>query len=136
MTDLDFPITIYHNPNCGTSRNTVAMVRAVGYDPLIIDYLQTGWTRDLIRDLAERAGLSIRGLMREKGSPAEALGLLADGVSDDRILDAMLTHPVLVNRPIVVTPKGVKLGRPSEVVFDLLERRPTRFVKEDGEIVS
>ena len=136
MTDLDFPITIYHNPGCGTSRNTVAMVRAVGYAPLVIDYLQTGWTRDLIRGLAERAGLSIRGLMRKKGSPAEALGLLADDVSDDRVLDAMLAHPVLVNRPIVVTPKGVKLCRPSEVVFDLLERRPTRFVKEDGEIVS
>ena len=135
MTDLEFPITLYHNPGCGTSRNTVAMVRAAGYAPLVIDYLQTGWTRALLTGLATRAGVPVRGLLREKEPLAETLGLLADGVSEDKILDAMLAFPILVNRPIVVTPKGVKLCRPSEVVFDLLERRPETFIKEDGEVV-
>jgi arsenate reductase len=135
MTAADFPITIFHNPGCGTSRNTVAMVRAAGYEPDVVEYLETGWTRDQIRDLASRAGLTLRALMREKGTPAAELGLLEDGVSDDQFLDAMVAHPVLVNRPIVATPKGVKLCRPSEAVFDLLDQRPDSFAKEDGEVV-
>ena len=136
MSDDDFPITVFHNPACGTSRNTVAMIQAAGYEPKIVEYLRAGWTHDQLRDLAREAGLPLRALMREKGTPAEALGLLADDVSEDRILDAMVEHPILVNSPIVVTPKGVKLCRPSEVVLDLLERRPERFTKEDGEVVK
>lgn len=136
MTEPDFPVTIYHNPNCGTSRNVVAMVRAAAYDPRVIDYTQTGWTRALLTGLAARAGLTVRALLREKEPLAETLGLLADGVPEEQVLDAMLAHLILVNRPIVVTPKGVKLCRPSEVVFDLLERRPETFVKEDGEIIA
>ena len=112
------------------------MIQAAGYEPKIVEYLRAGWTHDQLRDLAREAGLPLRALMREKGTPAEALGLLADDVSEDRILDAMVEHPILVNRPIVVTPKGVKLCRPSEVVLDLLERRPERFTKEDGEVVK
>lgn len=136
MTEADFPVTIYHNPACGTSRNTVAMVRASGYDPRVIDYIQMGWTEALLTGLAARAGLTVRALLREKEPLSEKLGLLADGVSEDRVLDAMLAHPILVNRPIVATPKGIKLCRPSEVVFDLLERRPATFVKEDGDIIG
>jgi arsenate reductase len=135
MSDADFPIVIFHNPACGTSRNTVAMVEAAGYEPKIVEYLQAGWTHDQLRELAGEAGLTVRELMREKGTPAEELGLLQDGVADDRILDAMVEHPILVNRPIVVTPKGVKLCRPSEVVLDLLDRKPASFTKEDGEVV-
>ena len=135
MSDPDFPVTIFHNPACGTSRNTLAMVRAAGYEPTVVEYLQAGWSRDQLRDLSARAGLTLRQLLREKGTPAEALGLLADEVGEDRILDAMVQHPVLVNRPIVVTPKGVKLCRPSEAVLDLLDRRPDSFTKEDGEVV-
>ncbi len=135
MTDTAFPITIFHNPACGTSRNTVAMVQAAGYAPQIVEYLKTGWTREQLQDLAAQSGGSLRALMREKGTPAETLGLLADDVSDDRLLDAMVEHPILVNRPIVVTPKGVKLCRPSELVLDLLDRKPDQFSKEDGEVV-
>ncbi|MCA0358843.1 MAG: arsenate reductase (glutaredoxin) [Proteobacteria bacterium] len=135
MTDTAFPITIFHNPACGTSRNTVAMVQAAGYAPRVVEYLKTGWTREQLQDLAARSGGSLRALMREKGTPAETLGLLADDVSDDRLLDAMVEHPILVNRPIVVTPKGVKLCRPSELVLDLLDRKPDQFSKEDGEVV-
>lgn len=132
----DFPVVIFHNPACGTSRNTVAMVRAAGYAPQVIEYLQAGWTHEQLRQLAAEAGLTLRHLMRDKGTPAEALGLLAEDVGEDRILDAMVEHPILVNRPIVTTPKGVKLCRPSEVVFDLLERKPASFTKEDGEVVT
>ena len=136
MTTTDFPITIFHNPACGTSRNVVAMVRAAGYEPQVVEYLKAGWTRELLRDIAGKTGLSPRQLMREKGTPAETLGLLADGVSEELILDAMIDHPILVNRPIVVTPKGANLCRPSELVLDLLERRPESFTKEDGEVVK
>ena len=135
MTDTAFPITIFHNPACGTSRNTVAMVQAAGYAPQVVEYLKTGWTREQLQDLAAKSGGSLRALMREKGTPAETLGLLADDVSDERLLDAMVEHPILVNRPIVVTPKGVKLCRPSELVLDLLDRKPDQFTKEDGEVV-
>ncbi len=136
MNDVDFPIVIFHNPACGTSRNTVAMVRAAGYEPKVIEYLQAGWTHDQLRELAGEAGLTFRQLMREKGAPAAELGLLAEDVSEGQILDAMVEHPILVNRPIVVTPKGVKLCRPSEVVLDLLDRKPERFTREDGEVVT
>ena len=131
----DFPITIFHNPACGTSRNVVAMVEAAGYAPVVVEYLQAGWSAEQLRDLAARAGLPLRDLIREKGTPAQDLGLLAEGVSDERVLDAMVEHPILVNRPIVVTPKGVALCRPSELVLDLLDRRPASFTKEDGEVV-
>jgi arsenate reductase (glutaredoxin) len=135
MADANFPIVIFHNPNCATSRNTVAMVRAAGYEPKVVEYLVAGWSHDQLRELASQAGLTFRQLMREKGTPAAGLGLLEGGVGEDRILDAMVAHPVLVNRPIVVTPKGVKLCRPSEVVLDLLDRKPASFTKEDGEVV-
>ncbi|PVM92430.1 arsenate reductase (glutaredoxin) [Caulobacter radicis] len=131
----DFPITIFHNPACGTSRNVVAMVEAAGYAPTVVEYLQAGWTRERLLDLSARAGLPLRDLIRDKGTPAEALGLLAADVSDERILEAMVADPILVNRPIVVTPKGVALCRPSEAVLDLLEQRPAGFTKEDGEVV-
>lgn len=136
MSDADFPIVIFHNPACGTSRNTVAMVEAAGYAPKVVEYLKAGWPLEQLRGLASEAGLTFRQLMREKGTPAEELGLLADGVGEDSILDAMIEHPILVNRPIVVTPKGVKLCRPSEVVLDLLDRKPESFTKEDGEVVK
>lgn len=135
MTDTDFPVVIFHNPACGTSRNVVEMVRAAGYTPKVVEYLVTGWTHDQLRELASEAGLNFRQLMREKGTPAAELGLLGDDVGENRILDAMVEHPILVNRPMVVTPKGVKLCRPSEVVFDVLDRKPASFTKEDGEVV-
>ncbi|PIB92770.1 arsenate reductase (glutaredoxin) [Caulobacter sp. FWC2] len=135
MSDADFPVVIYHNPNCGTSRNVLSMVRSVGYEPKVIEYLQAGWSHEQLRELAGEAGLTLSQLMREKGTPAEELGLLRDGVSEDQILDAMVAHPILVNRPLVVTPLGVKLCRPSEIVFELLERKPESFTKEDGEVV-
>lgn len=136
MSEADFPIVIFHNPACGTSRNTVAMVQAAGYAPKVIEYLKAGWTHDQLVELASEAGLTLRQMLREKGTPAGELGLLADGVADAQILDAMVAHPILVNRPIVVTPKGAKLCRPSEVVLDLLERKPASFTKEDGEVVK
>ena len=132
MTDS---ITIYHNPACGTSRNTLAMIEASGYRPTVIEYAKTGWSRELLQRLIAAMGVSARDIMREKGTPAAELGLTEPGVSDERILDAMVAHPILVNRPIVVTPKGVKLCRPSEAVFDLLERKPSSFTKEDGEVI-
>jgi arsenate reductase len=134
MSD-DFPITIYHNPACGTSRNTLAIIEAAGYRPTVVEYLKTGWTRPKLEALFAAMDAKPRDLLREKGAPAAELGLLDASVSDDRILDAMAAHPVLVNRPIVVTPKGTKLSRPSEVVLDLLDRKPVSFTKEDGEVV-
>lgn len=136
MTTAPFPVTIYHNPKCGTSRNVVAMVEAAGYAPSVVEYLKAGWTRELLQDLSARSGLSPRALMREKGAPTEAMGLLADDVSDETILAAMIEHPILVNRPIVSTPKGVVLARPSETVYDVLEHAPASFTKEDGQVVS
>ena len=131
----DFPITIYHNPDCGTSRNALAMIEAAGYRPEVIEYLKTGWTRPLLDQLLAALGTRPRALLREHGTPAAELGLLGQDVPDDAILDAMIAHPILVNRPIVVTPKGAKLCRPSEEVLDLLDRRPASFTKEDGEVV-
>ena len=132
----DFPVTVFHNPACGTSRNVLAMVEAAGYRPEVVEYLKTGWDAEQLRALFAEAGLTPREALREKGSPAAELGLLEAGVSDDAILAAMAEHPILVNRPIVKTPKGAALCRPSEAVYDLLQRTPEGFVKEDGEVVK
>ncbi|MDO9586795.1 MAG: arsenate reductase (glutaredoxin) [Brevundimonas sp.] len=134
MSDA-FPVTIFHNPACGTSRNVVAMVEAAGYRPEVVEYLQAGWTPVQLRALFAEAGISPRQALREKGTPAAELGLLDPEASEAAILAAMVEHPVLVNRPIVRTPKGAAMCRPSERVFDLLERAPGGFVKEDGEVV-
>lgn len=130
-----FPITFYHNSACGNSRNALAMVRAAGYEPTVVEYLKTGWTKIQLQELLAATGLSARELLREKNAPAAELGLLENDVAEDVILNAMVAHPVLVNRPIVVTPKGTRLCRPSERVLDLLENRPASFTKEDGEVV-
>ena len=134
MTDV-FPVTIYHNPACGTSRNALAMIRAAGYEPTVVEYLKTGWTRAQLEGLLAAMPAKARDLLREKETPAAELGLLDGAIADDRILDAMVEHPILVNRPIVVTPKGTALARPSERVLDLLEQAPGNFTKEDGEVV-
>jgi arsenate reductase len=131
----DFPITIYHNPDCGTSRNALAMIRAAGYEPKVVEYLKIGWSRRLIEELLAAMAARPRDLLREKGTPAAELGLLDPTANDDLILAMMVEHPILVNRPIVVTPKGTKLSRPSEVVLSLLDRQPASFTKEDGEVV-
>lgn len=106
----DFPITIFHNPACGTSRNTLAMIEAAGYAPTVVEYLKAGWTRSQLQNLLAAMGVTARDAMREKGTPAAELGLLDSNVGDDQILEAMVLHPVLVNRPIVVTPKGTRLA--------------------------
>lgn len=129
-------VVIYHNPDCGTSRNTLAMIRKAGIEPHVIEYLKTPPSRALLRQLVERMGISVRDLLRQKGTPYAELGLGNGALSDDALLDAMMTHPILINRPIVVTPKGVKLCRPSEQVLDLLPAQEGEFVKEDGERVS
>lgn len=134
MTD-DFPITIYHNPACATSRNALAMIEAAGYSPRIVEYLEAGWTRPQLEALIAAMRIAPRDILREKGTPAAELGLLDTAVPGDAILDAMVAHPILVNRPIVVTPKGTKLCRPSEEVLSLLDRLPEQFTKEDGEVV-
>ena len=135
MSDTDFPIVIFHNPACGTSRNVVAMVREAGHEPTVIEYLKAGWTREQLIELLAEAGATPRDWLRDKGTPAADLSLLAPETTDEAILAAMIDHPILVNRPIVVTPKGVALCRPSERVFDLLEATPESFTKEDGEVV-
>jgi arsenate reductase len=132
----DFPVTVFHNPACGTSRNVLAMVEAAGYRPEVVEYLQTGWTADQLRDLLAEAGLTPREALREKEAAAAFPALLDPETADDAILEAMRAHPVLVNRPIVRTPRGAAMCRPSERVFELLDRRPDRFVKEDGEVVE
>ncbi len=128
-------VIIYHNPDCGTSRNTLAMIRNAGIEPHVIEYLKTPPTRLLLRQLIGRMGLSVRDVIREKGTPYKELGLDDRSLSDEQLLDAMMAHPVLINRPIVVTPKGVRLCRPSEAVLDLLPPQRGEFVKEDGERV-
>ena len=135
MTD-PLPVVIYHNPKCGTSRNTLAMVEAAGYSPTVVDYLQTGWTKPQLAALLAVMGASPREILRDKGTPAAELGLLEAGVSEEALLDAMVAHPILVNRPIVATPRGVALCRPSEKVFALLDRLPDGFTKEDGEVIN
>lgn len=129
-------IVMHHNPDCGTSRNVLAFIRASDVEPVVVNYLDEGWTRPQLLALFAAAGLTPREALRETKSPALELGLLEPGVTDDRILDAMLAHPILVNRPIVCTAKGVRLCRPSEQVFDLLDTLPTGPVyKEDGQMV-
>jgi arsenate reductase len=130
-------VTIYHNPACGTSRNTLAMIRATGTEPTIIEYLKTPPTRDELRDLVQRMGVPLRDILRQKGTPYAELGLDDPALSDDALLDAIEAHPILINRPIVVTPKGVRLCRPSEQVLNLLDAPlPADFIKEDGERVA
>ncbi len=130
-------VTIYHNPSCGTSRNTLAMIRASGVEPTVIEYLKTPPTREKLQEIIAKTGGNIRGLIREKGTPYAELGLDDLSLSDDALIDAMLQHPVLINRPIVVTAKSTKLCRPSELVLDMLENPNIGvFVKEDGEVVN
>lgn len=127
---------IHHNPECGTSRNVLAIIEAAGYKPTVIEYLKTGWTRPQLLALFAAADLTPRTALRETKSPAAELGLLAPDVADAVLLDAMIAHPVLVNRPIVCSKRGVKLCRPSEAVLDLLERLPPGPLhKEDGGLI-
>ena len=129
-------ITIYHNPACGTSRNTLAMIRNSGVEPLIVEYLKTPPSRETLLDLINRMNMPVRALLREKGALYEELGLADPDLSDDQLLDAMMAHPALINRPIVVTPLGVRLCRPSEAVLDILPSpQQGAFAKEDGEKV-
>jgi arsenate reductase (glutaredoxin) len=129
-------ITIYHNPACGTSRNTLGLIRNSGEEPRVVEYLQTPPTRAELVSLIARMGIAVRELLRKKGTPYADLGLDNMALTDDQLLDAMMDHPILVNRPIVVTPLGVKLCRPSEVVLDILPRpQKGAFTKEDGEQV-
>jgi len=129
-------VIIYHNTRCGTSRNTLALIRNAGIEPQVIEYLATPPDRDTLRSLIDRAGLTARQAMREKEGLYQELGLSDPSLSDDALLDAMLANPILINRPFVVTPKGVRLCRPSELVLDILDspQRPS-FAKEDGEVV-
>lgn len=129
-------VTIYHNHDCGTSRNTLAMIRQSGEEPIVIEYLKNPPNRDRLVQLIDAMGISVRDLLREKGTPYAELGLANPGLTDDQLLDAMLAHPILINRPIVETPKGTRLCRPSELVLDLLDNPVTSFVKEDGEAVA
>ena len=129
-------VTIYHNPACGTSRNTLAMIRQSGEEPEVIEYLKTPPDRAKLRELAKAMGIPVRALLREKGTPYAELNLADPKWSDDELIDFMLAHPILINRPIVVTAKGTRLCRPSEMVLDLLENPVTSFVKEDGEKVT
>jgi arsenate reductase len=129
-------VIIYHNPDCGTSRNTLAMIRNAGIEPHIIEYLKTPPSRTLLEQLIARMGITVRALLREKGTPFGELGLGNPELRDDQLLDAMMAHPILINRPIVVTPNGVRLCRPSELVIDLLPPQRSAFVKEDGERVA
>ena len=130
-------VTIYHNPSCGTSRNTLAMIRASGEEPEVIEYLKTPPSREQLIALITAMGIRARDLLREKEAPYAELDLADPGRGDDALLDAMLAHPILINRPIVETPKGVRLCRPSEVVLGILPNAEIgRFVKEDGEVVG
>ena len=129
-------IVIYHNPECGTSRNTLAMIRNAGIEPHVVEYLKTPPSRALLEQLIVRMGMPVRDLLREKGTPFDELGLGDASLSDGELLDAMMEHPILINRPIVVTPLGVKLCRPSEAVLDILpSEQQAAFTKEDGEAV-
>jgi arsenate reductase (glutaredoxin) len=129
-------IVIHHNPACGTSRNVLKMIRASGEEPVVIEYLETGWTRPQLLGLLAAAGLTPREALRVSKTPAEALGLTDPTLSDEALLDAMVAHPILVNRPIVCSPKGVRLCRPSEAALDLFERLPPGpFSKDDGTLV-
>lgn len=129
-------IVIHHNPDCGTSRNVLDIIRQSGKEPQVIEYLQTGWTRPQLLGLFATAGMTARDALRVSKSPAEELGLTDPAVTDDALLDAMVAHPILVNRPIVCSPKGVRLCRPSEAVLDLLDTLPPGpLAKEDGTLL-
>ncbi len=128
-------VVIYHNPKCGTSRNTLGLIRNAGIEPHIIDYLKCPPTRAMLKELIARAGLTVRQALREKGTPFHELGLGDGALGDDDLLDAVMAHPILLNRPFVVTAKGVRLCRPSELVLDLLPPQQGEFFKEDGERV-
>ncbi|RVH01327.1 arsenate reductase (glutaredoxin) [Sinorhizobium meliloti] len=135
MTD-PIDIVIYHNPDCGTSRNTLAMIRNAGIEPHVVEYLKTPPSRPLLEQLVARMGISVRELVRDKGTPYEELGLGDPALTDGQLLDAMMQHPILINRPIVVSPLGVKLCRPSEVVLEILpQEQKGAFAKEDGQVV-
>jgi arsenate reductase len=129
-------VTIYHNPSCGTSRNTLAMIRQSGETPEVIEYLKNPPDRARLIELIKALAIPVRTLLREKGTPYAELGLADPKWRDDELIDFMLAHPILINRPIVQTPKGTKLCRPSEAVLDLLDHPATSFVKEDGEVVT
>jgi arsenate reductase (glutaredoxin) len=130
-------VTIYHNPDCGTSRNTLAMIRQSGEEPVVIEYLKTPPTRARLVETIAAMNISVRALLRRKGTPYSELGLADPQWSDDALLDFMMAHPILINRPVVVTPKGVRLCRPSETVLEILPNPDIgRFVKEDGEVVE
>ncbi|WP_454915355.1 arsenate reductase (glutaredoxin) [Xanthobacter sediminis] len=128
-------VIIFHNPDCGTSRNTLAMIRNAGVEPDVIEYLKNPPSCTVLKQLITLAGLSVREVLREKGTPYAELGLGNPALTDDELLDAMMAHPILINRPIVATPKGVRLCRPSELVLDLLPPQRGAFAKEDGERV-
>lgn len=129
-------VVIYHNPDCGTSRNTLAMIRNAGIEPVVIEYLKAPPSRDRLVELIARSGLTVRGVLRQKGTPYAELRLDNPALTDDQLLDAMMAHPVLINRPFVVTSMGVRLCRPSEVVLEILpEPQRGAFTKEDGEVV-
>lgn len=129
-------VTIWHNPACGTSRNVLAMIQAAGVEPVVVDYLKHPPSREKLVALMAAAGLTPRGLLREKGTPFAALGLGDPATTDDALVDAMLAQPILINRPLVETPRGTRLCRPSEAVLDLLPMLTVDFVKEDGDVVS
>lgn len=128
-------VIIYHNPDCGTSRNTLAMIRNAGVEPHVIEYLKTPPSREMLTQLIARMGIPVRGLLREKGTPYAELDIGDPALSDEQLLDAMMAHPILINRPIVVSPKGVRLCRPSEDMLDLLPPQRGEFVKQEGERV-
>lgn len=128
-------VIIYHNPACGTSRNALAMIRNAGIEPHVVEYLKTPPSRTMLEQLIGRMGIPVRALLREKGTPYAELGLGDSALTDAQLLDAMLAHPILINRPIVVSPKGVRLCRPSEEVLDLLPPQQGEFIKEDSERV-
>ncbi|MCU4178610.1 arsenate reductase (glutaredoxin) [Bosea sp. BH3] len=129
-------VTIYHNPACGTSRNALAMIRQSGEEPVVVEYLKTPPKRETLVDLIAAMKLTPRDVLRQKGTPYADLGLDDTNLSDEALLDAMMAHPILINRPIVITDKGVRLCRPSEAVLDLLDRPVASFTKEDGEVVG
>lgn len=129
-------IVVYHNPDCGTSRNVLSILEAAGYSPIIIEYLKTGWTRPQLLGLFAAADLTPRQALRVSKSPAEQMGLTNPKITDDELLTAMVDHPILVNRPIVCSPKGIRLCRPSEAVLDMIDRYPPGpFAKEDGSLL-
>ncbi|MBB6486507.1 arsenate reductase (glutaredoxin) [Rhizobium lusitanum] len=130
-------VKIYHNPACGTSRNTLAMIRQSGEEPVVVEYLKTPPSREELVELIAAMGLPVRDLLRQKGTPYDELGLGSPDLTDDQLLDRMIEHPILINRPIVVTEKGVRLCRPSELVLDILPNPDIGpFTKEDGEVVT